>query len=143
MSQQIQYQGEKIKEVIKNRGLVQMNFAEKSGWHRSSFSRRISEKKDFSPEELHQFARLLSVTPDFLANKAYIYSAEAELPEWAIDVDDPGDSLLMMVKHLANRVEALESMLDSQFAIVGELKKINDGLSTVDEIKKLLSEQKP
>jgi transcriptional regulator with XRE-family HTH domain len=79
----MQTQGEKIKQLIRRRGLKQKAFAHEIGWNETAFSKKINSGEDFSMLKIKRLAQALQVHPDFIINKEQEYYWDQPVPEWA------------------------------------------------------------
>lgn len=79
----MQTQGEKIKALIRRRGLKQKDFAQSLGWNQTAFSKKIHGNTDFSAEKIAAIAEALQVHPDLIASKELEYYSNTDIPGWA------------------------------------------------------------
>ena len=104
----MQYIGEKIQELLKEKDLKQQALAKEMNYRPQHLSKKIGLKLSFSEQKVLIAAKFLGVTPEYLRNESMPYFQGQPIPEDAIvkpprPIDPSGGDALAAVIEIAKR----------------------------------------
>jgi len=136
----MQNQGDKIQNLIIKIGYTQQAVAKMAGYKQpSSLSKAIGLGKNFTPDKLKAFSKVLGVKVKFLRDNTYTYLHTDEIPEWALlpkDAPAPNiDPLAALVAEYIHR--KTENRENPAFQMLAE-----EMARLADEMKQMRAEFK-